>query len=103
MNDTIKIGNYIITKCTAIADCDEGDEAARQDALLVVSVGENCETAEHVVFGWELPADKSDLIDMLDDTAAWIAVSDKMSVLVNGGSIEEYKDSIFGLLTQATY
>lgn len=62
---------YTITPCTAIAECDNGNEAARQNALLVITTLESGETVEHIVFGWEMPETEADFLDMADDTSAW--------------------------------
>ena len=62
---------YTITTCTAIAECDERNEAARQNALLVIAKLESGETVEHIVFGWEMPETEADFLDMADDTSAW--------------------------------
>lgn len=62
---------YTITTCTAIAECDERNEAARQNALLVITTLESGETVEHIVFGWEVPETEADFLDMADDPGAW--------------------------------
>ena len=61
---------YTVETITAIASCDEQIEASRQPALLVATElnGEKC---EHVVFGWEMPADDAEFADMCADSSAW--------------------------------
>ena len=65
--------SYEITRHTAIAQCDNGDESQRQDALLVVS-DNGTETNEYVVFGWDMPEKPEDLDDMAEDINAWAAL-----------------------------
>ena len=64
---------YTITPCTAIAECDNGNEAARQNALLVITTLESGETVEHIVFG---PETAEDFADMAEDYSAWEALSE---------------------------
>lgn len=65
---------YTITDCTAIPECDERSEVARQNALLVIAKLESGETVEHIVFGWEMPEIEDDFLDMAHDTSAWEAL-----------------------------
>lgn len=78
MNTTYKLNTitYTITPCTAIAECDNGDEASRQDALLVVAATESGETNEQLVFGWAMPQTSEAFADMCEDSGAWEAVCD---------------------------
>lgn len=91
---------YAITPCTAIAECDEGNESARQAALLVIAKSESGETVEHIVFVWELPETAEDFSDMCDDFSAWEALSDDHHIDCNGMSYDQYRDSIYGWITQ---
>ena len=61
---------YTVAKCTAIAQCDQGDESKRQDALMVES-RMNDEVAEYIVFGWTMPADAEEFAHMCEDASAW--------------------------------
>jgi len=72
-----KFEEYTITSCTAIALCDESREDHRQPALLVSTTLKSGEKVEHVVFGWEMPADMDEWRSMCEDSAAWESVSDE--------------------------
>ena len=61
---------YEVCKITAIAEADEANENARQDALLV-SCCVGGETVEEVVFGYELPIKEEEFTLMCGDSAAW--------------------------------
>ena len=86
MNATYKLNaiTYTITPCTAIAECDNGDEASRQEALLVVAAMESGETVEHIVFGWAMPQTDEDFTDMCEDSGAWEALSEEHRMAANG-------------------
>lgn len=65
---------YTIETCTAIdlhSIMDGTGEAARQHALKVVYQLDSGELVEYVVFGWQMPEDEEDLIEMFDDPTAW--------------------------------
>ena len=76
MKTTLNNIEYTITPCTAIALCDEGNEAARQNALLITAAMESGETTEHIVFGWEMPENAADFADMCEDSSAWEALDE---------------------------
>lgn len=63
---------YRCYPCTAISSADNGDEAMRQDAVLVISTGD-AEQIVEVVFGYDLPQEQADFLEMCDDSAAWEA------------------------------
>lgn len=71
---------YVITACTAIAGCDNEDEAKRQPALLVVNEC-NGETCEMLVFGYSMPEDLEDFHNMCCDSAAWEPLADENRVI----------------------
>lgn len=74
---------YSVTPCTAIAECCGEDEACRENTLLVRCVeadDTNVIVAEHVVFGWPMPADESDWNDMCEDSSAWEVLCDEHRV-----------------------
>ena len=66
-----KFEDCTICACTAIADCDNGDESCRQDALLVKSVLGSGERFDRVVFGWPMPKTHDDWNEMKEDSCAW--------------------------------
>lgn len=97
----INDNEYTITTCTAIAECDEGNEDARQDALLVINVGDSGERFEYVVFGWDMPETAEDFADMCEDASAWAPLSDEHHIeSCNGMNYEKFIDSIYGWLTK---
>lgn len=60
---------YTISECTAICLCDLNDESKRQDALFISYIdGENIQS---VVFGYMMPKNKKEFIDMCKDYYAW--------------------------------
>lgn len=66
--------DYTIDTCTAIdllSIWTGRGEASRQHALLVSYTGETGELIRSVVFGWQMPEDAADLLDMLGDPNAW--------------------------------
>ena len=71
-----KICGYEIEQCTAIAECDDENEACRQDTLLLVSASDSGEKFEFLVFGWDMPNTEEDFNDMLDDPSAWEQLAD---------------------------
>lgn len=70
MEFTIDSTVYTVERITAIAACDGGKEENRQDCLLVTD-DDGTETAEYVVFGWEMPETEADFSEMSEDYSAW--------------------------------
>lgn len=67
---TVENTNYRCYPCTAISSADNGNEAMRQDAVLVIST-DGTEQDVEVVFGYDLPQEQADFVDMCDDSSAW--------------------------------
>lgn len=67
---TVSGTTYRCYPCTAISNADNGNEAMRQDAVLVISTGD-AEQSVEVVFGYELPQGQADFAEMCGDSAAW--------------------------------
>lgn len=74
---------YTIITCTAIALCDEENEASRQDGLMVTSTGDSGERFEYVVFGWEVPETSEGFNDMLKDDSAWETMCEEHRIKTN--------------------
>lgn len=76
MEKTFKLNGtkYTVRACTAIAECNEGRENERQNALLVTATMESGEVTEHVVFGWTMPETTEDFLDMCGEPEAWEAL-----------------------------
>lgn len=72
---------YTVTKCTAIAQCDHGDESKRQAALMVESSA-NGEVAEYIVFGWEMPEYAEEFAHMCEDASAWEPRSEEHKTII---------------------
>ena len=71
MKKTFTFSNteYTVCECTAIAK-DIG-ESERRKALYVYSFAEFGEKTEFVVFGYDMPEDESEFIEMCEDSSAW--------------------------------
>lgn len=67
---TVSGTTYRCYSCTAISTADNEDETMRQDAVLVISTGD-AEQIVEVVFGYDLPQEQADFLEMCDDSAAW--------------------------------
>ena len=61
---------YYCYPCTAICEADNNDETMRQEAILVISTN-GTETSEEVVFGYELPKEMDDFLEICGDGNAW--------------------------------
>ena len=71
MKKTFTIGSteYTVCECTAIAkDIGESD---RRKALYVYSVSESGEKSEFVIFGFDMPEDEAEFLEMCEDSSAW--------------------------------
>ena len=68
-----------ISKVTAIALCDNGKEECRQDALLVARE-DHGEIITDVVFGWDMPKDVEEFMEMGGDPYAWEELEDAHKV-----------------------
>lgn len=66
---------YTISTITAIAYCDDCDEAKRQNALMIVNERFG-EEAAYVVFGYEMPETEDDFFNIYTDTSAWEMIED---------------------------
>ena len=60
---------YTVCTCTAIAK-DIG-ECERRKALFVYSFAESGEKSEYVLFGYDMPEDESEFLEMCGDSSAW--------------------------------
>lgn len=67
--------SYYVFDATAIAACDNENEDARQDVLLVVSTN-GTETDQRVVFGHDMPETEDDFNDICEDAFAWEIADD---------------------------
>ena len=72
--------DYEVYNITAIADCDDCDEAKRQDALRVISKAYGDETGDYVVFGYAMPETDDDFFNMYTDLGAWEPIEDEHMV-----------------------
>ena len=78
--------DYEVYNITAIADCDDCDEAKRQDALRVISkayvydTGDYNETGDYVVFGYDMPETEDDFFNMYTDLGAREPIEDEHRV-----------------------
>lgn len=70
-----RFGEYEVFNVTAIALCDEENEANRQNALLVRSVEDSGEVVEYVLFGWDMPEDEKTFREICEDASAWESLS----------------------------
>ena len=88
---------YRCYPCTAISNADNGNENMRQDAILVISTGD-AERIVEVVFGYDLPQEQEDFVDMCDDSAAWESDQETLrSVLCPelGAGLEPWKNHVW--------
>lgn len=71
MKKTFTIGGteYKVCECTAIAN-DIG-ESERRKALFVYSISESGEKTEFVVFGYDMPEDEAEFLEICKDSSAW--------------------------------
>lgn len=83
---------YRVTKCTAIAQCDHGDETKRQNALMVESTI-NGETAEYIVFGWEMPSCGSEFEIICEDASAWESRNEEHKTIITAAFYGRFWDS----------
>ena len=67
---TVSGTTYRCYSCTAISNADNGNEAMRQEAVLVIST-DGTEQDVEVVFGYDLPQEQADFLELCDDSAAW--------------------------------
>lgn len=94
---TVSGATYRCYPCTAISNADSGNEAMRQEAVLVISTGDAEQTVE-VVFGYDLPQEQADFLEMCGDSAAWESERDTLrSVLCPelGAGLEPWKDHVW--------
>lgn len=68
---------YYVYEATAIAECDEGDESNRQDALLVITT-DGTEVDQYVVFGYDMPETEDDFNAICEDENAWEPADDSV-------------------------
>ena len=71
MKKTFTIGNTQYTVCECTAVCKSIGESERQKALFVYDISESGEKTEFVVFGFEMPEDESEFLEMCEDSSAW--------------------------------
>ena len=71
--------DYEIRKVTAIALCDHGKEECRQDALVAERTYHG-EKIEYVIFGWDMPNDVMNFLEMGGDPDAWEELEDAHKV-----------------------
>ena len=55
--------------CTAV--CKDLGEFERRKALFVCSISESGEKTEFVVFGYDMPEDEAEFLEMCEDSSAW--------------------------------
>ena len=72
--------DYEVSTITAIAYCDDCNEAKRQNALRVISKAYGDETGDYVVFGHEMPETDDDFFNMYTDLGAWEPIEDEHMV-----------------------
>ena len=88
---------YLCYPCTAISNADNGNEAMRQYAVLVISTDDAEQSAE-VVFGYDLPQEQADFLGMCSDPSAWESEQDTLhSVLCPelGTGLEPWKAHVW--------
>lgn len=93
---TVDNATYRCYPCTAISNADNGNEAMRQDAVLVIST-DDAEQSVEVVFGYDLPQEQADFVDMCDDSSAWESDQETLrSVLCPevGAGLEPWKANV---------
>lgn len=93
---TVSGTTYRCYPCTAISSADNGNEAMRQDAVLVIST-DDVEQIVEVVFGYDLPQEQTDFVDICDDSAAWESDQETLrSVLCPelGTGLEPWKELV---------
>lgn len=66
---TVCGSEYTVCDCTAIAK-DLG-ESERRKALFVYSISESGEKTEFVAFGYDMPEDEEEFLEMCEDSSAW--------------------------------
>ena len=66
---TICDTEYTVCECTAI--CKDLGESERRKAIFVYSFAESGEKSEYVLFGFEMPEDESEFIEMCEESSAW--------------------------------
>ena len=60
---------YTVCDCTAV--CKDLGESERRKALYVYSFSESGEKNEYVLFGFDMPEDEAEFLEMCEDAAAW--------------------------------
>lgn len=71
MKKTFTIGGteYTVCECTAI--CKDLGESERRNALFVYSISESGEKDEYVLFGFDMPEDEAEFLEMCEYSSEW--------------------------------
>ena len=71
MKKTFTVGGteYTVCKCTAVFK--DFGESERRKALFVYSFEESGEKSEFVLFGFDMPEDESEFLEMCEESSAW--------------------------------
>lgn len=74
---------YICTSATAIAECDNGNEACRQNVIVVDAFCDGINTMSHIVFGYDMdmPETVDEFNEMCEDYGAWEIMTDENAVI----------------------
>lgn len=66
---TLSGTEYTVRACTAI--CKSIGESKRRKALYIYNISESGEITEYVVFGYHMPKDEAEFLEMSKDSSAW--------------------------------
>ena len=71
MKKTFTVGGTEYTVCDCTAICKDLGESERRKAIFVYSFSESGEKSEYVLFGFDMPEDESEFLEMCEDSSAW--------------------------------